>query len=302
MIKAEKLSKNFNQMEAVNGVSLEVARGDIFGLVGPDGAGKTTLLRMICGLIKPSGGTVKLFDCCRDEASKSNQTFGYMPQKFSLYGDLTVMENIIFFGSMYNLDRAIIRQRADEILEITNLIAFKGRFADDLSGGMKQKLALTCALVSRPSLLVLDEPTFGVDPESRKEFWKILYQLNSKGMTVLVSTPYMDEAELCQRVAFMESGKLVAVDTPVGLKDSFPYRVLELRANTRDPFIFQPVQGIKEASFFGDKYRLLVESTGTEERVILSYLSEIGVEVISLKEVPPSMEDVYVALSEEEVS
>ncbi|RYD06855.1 hypothetical protein N752_01640 [Desulforamulus aquiferis] len=246
---------------------------------------------MICGLITPTGGKVKLL----------GESFGYMPQKFSLYGDLTVMENINFFGAMYRLKGEVIKERADEILEITNMLAFKDRFADNLSGGMKQKLALTCALISRPRLLVLDEPTFGVDPESRKEFWKILYQLNKDGMTILVSTPYMDEAELCKKVGFMDNGKMVAVDSPSKLKRSFPYSILEVKAATREPGIFQGVKGVVDAGFFGDKYHLVVEDLQGTREILISFLRDRGVEIFSIKETSPTMEDLFISLAEKEV-
>lgn len=299
MIKTENICKTFGLVTAVDNVSLQVEAWDIFGLVGPDGAGKTTLMRMICGLITPHSGSVQLTP--PQESVAHNGSFGYMPQKFSLYGDLTVMENIYFFGSMYGLSRATIRQRADEILQITNLIQFKDRFADNLSGGMKQKLALTCALVSRPGMLVLDEPTFGVDPESRKEFWKILYRLNREGMTILVSTPYMDEAELCKKVGFMNNGKLVAVETPKQLKANFPYKILEIKADTREPEFFKSLSEILDTNFYGDKYRVVVKDAVRASEAIQDILHRQGISVRSIKEISPSMEDVFVALAELEV-
>ena len=200
VVSATDLTRRFKTVTAVDGLQLAVQRGEIFVLIGPDGAGKTTTLRLLAALMRPTAGRASVFgfDTVR-QAEAIRRSIGYMPQKFSLYGDLTVMENIHFFGALYNLDRAVINQRADEILELTKLIKFKTRFADNLSGGMKQKLALTCALIPRPEMLFLDEPTIGVDPESRKGFWKIIYQLNREGITILVSTPYMDEAELCHR-------------------------------------------------------------------------------------------------------
>ena len=194
MIRIEGITKKFDGNTALDNVSLHVRDKEIFGLVGPDGAGKTTLLRIVCGLITPGGGQV--FIDGRLQTGRTAGNLGYMPQRFSLYGDLTVQENIDFFGAMYSLSRKIIRQRAEEVFAITKLAPFTDRFADNLSGGMKQKLALTCALITRPSVLILDEPTYGVDPESRKDFWMILYRLNQEGRTILVSTPYMDEAEL----------------------------------------------------------------------------------------------------------
>ncbi len=299
MIFTETLTKGFGSITAVAGVSLEVQQGDIFGLVGPDGAGKTTLIRMLCGLITPDSGSITMVDAAASGAS--NASFGYMPQKFSLYGDLTVMENINFFGAMYGLNGTIITQRADEILQITNLLRFKQRFADNLSGGMKQKLALTCALLARPRLLVLDEPTFGVDPESRKEFWKILYQLNQEGMTILVSTPYMDEAELCKRVGFMNNGRLVVMDSPKNMKSCYPYKILEIKCASRHPEIFHGLPEVLESNFYGDKYRVVVQEAKTAEAAVVEFLQGRNIPLYLLKETKPTMEDVFVALAEKEV-
>ncbi|GBF35071.1 ABC transporter multidrug efflux pump [Desulfocucumis palustris] len=299
MITTEGLTKSFGAVTAVEEISIKVARGEIYGLVGPDGAGKTTLIRMICGIMTPTRGRVAIG---HGEQQRKNTIFGYMPQKFSLYGDLTVMENIEFFGSLYKLDGKTIRRRADEILEITGLIDFKGRFADNLSGGMKQKLALTCALISQPEMLLLDEPTFGVDPESRKEFWRILYRLNDGGMTVIVSTPYMDEAELCHRIAFMDRGKVVAVDTPVNLKNHFPYKILEIKAGHEDLDFLNSLEEVVEAGFYGDKYHVVVEDPESARRAIAGAMAEKGFNIEQINEIPPSMEDIFVSLTEKEVA
>lgn len=297
MILAQCLSKKFSSIQAVNDVSLHIQPGEIFGLVGPDGAGKTTLIRMVCDLIQPDSGTVLLAGLPPTQADKMQ--YGYMPQKFSLYPDLTVMENIRFFGSLYSIPWTVIQERADEILHTTNLIDFKQRLADQLSGGMKQKLALTCALITRPKLLVLDEPTYGVDPESRKEFWTILYQLNYAGMTIMLSTPYMDEAELCHRVALINEGRLISVDTPAVLKSSFGRRVRELRADSKDPHLFEGVPGIAQSSHFGYKYHVLVEpACETDHDFIPSYLAEKGITLLKQEEIMPTMEDVFAFLAE----
>lgn len=302
MIKTVNLAKAFGVIKAVDHVTLQVQERDIFGLVGPDGAGKTTLMRMICGLIRPDQGQLFLRGLSLEHLEQARSNLGYMPQRFSLYGDLTVMENIYFFGSMYKVDKGTIRQRADEILEVTGLINFKNRFADNLSGGMKQKLALTCALVNRPGLLVLDEPTYGVDPESRKEFWKILYALNRKGMTIMVSTPYMDEAELCKMVAFMDQGKIKALDSPSGLKRNFKHKVLELRTKVRETEEMSQLPGVLDASLYGNNLHILTDNAEAARESIGRFLRDRDIEEVEIREIPPTMEEVFVSLAEKEVA
>ncbi|NLV15974.1 MAG: ABC transporter ATP-binding protein [Syntrophomonadaceae bacterium] len=301
MIVAEGLVKKFGAVKAVDRADLMVEAGQIFGLVGPDGAGKTTLMRMICGLITPDQGRIAVLGQTPEQVKEAGGALGYMPQRFSLYGDLTVKENIDFFGGLYQIDQITINNRADQILTVTNLIDFKSRFADQLSGGMKQKLALTCALITRPKLLILDEPTYGVDPESRKEFWKILYQLNQEGMTIMVSTPYMDEAELCHTVAFMIRGKITAVNTPQYLKEHMKYHVLEVRTDAKDPMIMDDISGVFDSAFFGDKFHVMVEDIQYARAAIIETLGQKGYSCLSVEEIRPSMEEVFVAMVEKEV-
>lgn len=301
MIVTNNISKSFGKLPAVVSVDLHVQAGAIFGLVGPDGAGKTTLLRIICGLITPDEGEVSLAGYPSGKMEQAKESLGYMPQRFSLYGDLTIMENINFFAAMYKLDKHTVMERANEILSLSNLSDFKQRFADDLSGGMKQKLALTCALITRPKLLVLDEPTYGVDPESRQEFWKILYRLNQEGMTVLVSTAYMDEAELCNQVAFINEGRIKANDSPAGLRKSFGHRILEVRAVVRDPDMLNDLHQVLDVSFFGYKYQVVVDDVLVATEAITKHLREKNITLVSINEVSPSMEDVFVLLAEKEV-
>ncbi len=301
MIKITELSKAFGSIGAVHEINLEIKKQEIIGIVGPDGAGKTTLLRMVCGLITPDHGQVLVMGKAPDRMEEEKDKLGYMPQRFSLYGDLTVSENINFFGSLYSLDKKTIQDRADEILGLTNLIAFKNRLADNLSGGMKQKLSLTCALVTRPDILVLDEPTYGVDPESRKEFWKILYRLNKEGKTILLSTPYMDEAELCMKVAFMDNGRIVSVDSPANMREKFSYTVLELKSSIKNSHVLRDIPGVIDAYFYGDSYHIVTPKDRDNLQFIEAALNERNIEVFKLEEIAPSIEDVFVSLAEKEV-
>ena len=304
MICVENVSKIFGKTKAVNGISMTVPYKEIFGLVGPDGAGKTTLIRIICGLITPDTGQVKIMGLLPDDKSHLNNCFGYMPQRFSLYGDLTVMENINIFGSLFGLKPETIRSRADEILEITNLYEYKNRFADNLSGGMKQKLSLTCALVTRPDILVLDEPTFGVDPESRKEIWKILYDLNKSGMTIFASTPYMDEAELCTKVAFISNGKIIAENTPAEFKKNFDCTIFKLNTNITHVSDFKKLFGneLIDAYTFGDGYHVVIRNDKIKHIDALFLRLKKDTLITNEPEiVNPSMEDIFVLYSQKEV-
>lgn len=294
MIRVENISKTFSSIQALDQVTLQVQEQDIFGLIGPDGAGKTTLMRIICGLMPPDQGQVILMNQSPEHIDRQN--LGYMPQRFSLYTDLTIQENIEFFGSLYSLPKQVIRSRAEQVLEITGLSAFTDRLAGSLSGGMKQKLALTCALITRPAILVLDEPTYGVDPQSRQDFWRILYQLNHQGMTIMVSTPYMDEAELCTRVAFINQGRILACDTPFNLKAPFNQRVLEVRTPCQDPRLFDNLEEVQDASFFGYKYRLVVRDGFRGQQVVQSYLTAQGLDSV-IEPVTPAMEDLFVIMT-----
>ena len=201
---------------------------------------------------------------------------------------------------MYRLDRKTIIKRADEILEITGLIQFKGRLADNLSGGMRQKLALTCSLVTHPKVLILDEPTYGVDPESRKEFWRIIYNLNQDGMTILISTPYMDEAELCTKVAFLDRGRVVKIDSPQGFKEKYPLTILELKADIKRAGLLNNISGVQDSYFFGDRYHLVLDGPAKVDD-IRSALEQRDIRVRSLQVIEPSMDDIFVSLAGEEV-
>jgi ABC-2 type transport system ATP-binding protein len=297
MIELHHVSKQFGTLEAVKDVSLTVRQGEIFGLVGPDGAGKTTTIRMIAGILDPSEGDVILLGSTNPEQVKVH--LGYVPQKFSLYGDLTVMENIQLMGALYGVPRSQVDALAKQTLAFTNLLPFKDRLADHLSGGMKQKLALAAGLMHRPKIFFLDEPTTGVDPVSRREFWQMLYGLNKEGMTVFVSTPYMDEAELCTRIAFMHKGKIVTCNTPQELKAAYPYQVLELVVSQKGIQSILASCPIVDINAFGEKYHLIVHEATVAEQAVRQALVQAGVTILSLSEISPTLEDVFVALAGE---
>lgn len=297
MIKVSNLAKKFGSNWAVKNLSLEVAEGEIFGLVGPDGAGKTTAIRMLLGLMDQTEGEITLFG--EKNLEKMKDQIGYVPQRFSLSGDLTVMENILVIGWLYGISRKKMKERAEEILDFTKLLAFKDRLADNLSGGMKQKLALAAGLIHRPKILFLDEPTTGVDPVSRREFWQMLYNLNQEGMSIFLSTPYMDEAELCGRVAFMHQGEIVSCAPPAILRQRYPYGLLELHAPDKRVKSKLADCPIREINAFGDRYHLVVDNPKEVSETVKKALDEAGIAILSLQEIPPTLEDVFVALAGE---
>lgn len=303
MIITYDVSKFFGELCAVNKVNMNVEKGEIFGLIGPDGAGKTTLMRMLCGVLAADEGEIILSGHHISHIEKLRHSIGYMPQRFSLYGDLTVMENIVFFASLYNMDYKTICKRSQELFEFTGILPFQKRLAEQLSGGMKQKLALSCALITKPELLILDEPTYGVDPESRREFWKILYELNEEGMTIMVSTPYMEEAELCHRVAFMNSGRIKLIDHPARLRNSFPYSVMELfcKGGGKIVDLLKGLPSLLDVSVKGGKYRVIASDKEKAAADIKKTFSDINMEYL-LKEVRPTMEDIFVMLAEQEAN
>lgn len=297
MIILDNLTKAFGSTLAVDGVSLEVAPGEIFGLVGPDGAGKTTVIRLLTGILAPTSGSLSVLGAANPEAIKHR--LGYVPQKFSLYGDLTVMENIRVLGALYGQAPAQIDATAAAVLGFTKLLPFADRLADNLSGGMKQKLALAAGLMHRPEIYFLDEPTTGVDPVSRREFWRMLYRLNKEGTTVFVSTPYMDEAELCTRVAFMHGGRIVACGSPRELRRSYPHRVLELATPEKNVKKLLAGCRLLDINPFGDKYHLVADDAAAAAAEVTVALTAAGVPFTAPVEVPPTLEDVFVALAGE---
>ena len=230
IIQIANLRKFYGEIEAVRNVSFSVNSGEMFGLVGPDGAGKTTLIRILCGLLNQEAGNITILDKDLTQSRKEIQkSIGYLSQKFSLYGDLSVDENIEFFAEIHNVKD--YNRRRDELLDFSRLKPFRNRTAEKLSGGMKQKLALVCCLIHEPKILFLDEPTTGVDPVSRRDFWKILSNLLKAGITIFMSTPYLDEAERCNRAALMNSGQIIALDTPQKIKEKMDKQIIEIVCN-----------------------------------------------------------------------
>ncbi len=296
MIKIENLKKSYGNVQAIDGVSLEIKKGEMFGLVGPDGAGKTTTIRVLCGLIDFNEGKVSLFDSdIRKERKKIQNQIGYLSQKFSLYGDLTVDENIDFFAEIHNVKK--YKERKDKLLEFTRLINFRDRLADNLSGGMKQKLSLACSLIHSPKILFLDEPTTGVDPVSRRDFWKILSDLLKEGLTVLITTPYLDEAERCHRVALMNKGKIMVCDTPQKIKEGIRKKVLEITGDdTREAYALLKKDFRNETQIFGDRLNIIIEDDEKKVTAVLNKLKENNVRFSETRVITPSLENAFIHL------
>lgn len=298
-ILAHGLRKEFRSTIAVDCVDLEVRAGEIFGLVGPDGAGKTTTIRMLCGIMPRTSGeaTVAGIDVfANPEAAKHR--IGYMSQRFSLYGDMTVSENIRFFSDIHHIPKAEQAVRKRELLQSSRMTQFTDRLAQNLSGGMKQKLALTCTLMHKPEVLFLDEPTTGVDPVSRRDFWKILYNLVSGGTTLFVSTPYMDEAERCNRVALMNNGRIIRCDTPDNLKQEMRGDLIEVVCSPQKTarLLLSQTSVVLSVQVFGDKLHILVENAQRDRPSVEATLRRADVQVDYVKQISPNLEDVFVSM------
>jgi len=299
----EKLVKRFGDFVAVDNVSIDVARGEIFGFLGPNGAGKSTTIRIMCGLLAPSSGraTVGGYDVAT-QSELVRENIGYMSQKFSLYDDLTVEENIEFFGGVYGVSPEKLPQRRDYVLKMASLEDKRKSATRELPGGLKQRLALGCAILHEPPILFLDEPTSGVDPVARRSFWELIYQLSQAGHTIFVTTHYMDEAEYCHRVALMYAGRVIALGSPAELKQSFGARHL-LMLETNDLLgamrALQNRKEIGDVAVFGSGLHITVpEARGSDE--VRRVLGTAGIRIDSLEPIPPSMEDVFVGLIEEQ--
>jgi ABC-2 type transport system ATP-binding protein len=298
-IEIKNLVKSFAGERALNDLTFSVNKGELFGLIGPDGAGKTTLMRIICGLLLPQSGRVSCFNMDTIEQSRTiKNMIGYMPQRFSLYPDLSVKENINFFADLFNVSKSDKMMRFQRLIKFSRLEPFINRRAANLSGGMKQKLALSCTLIHAPEILILDEPTTGVDPVSRQEFWQILLELKKEGVTILVSTPYMDEAGLCDHVGFMYKGKLLTLDKPQKLPEQYPYRLMEVKCKDtiRMADHFNSLEAVRDAQIFGDRLHVVVSET---ERLFneIQVLKKNG-QIEYATEIKPGLEDVFVYMME----
>lgn len=298
-IRAENLTRSFGPFTAVDGVTFRVAEGEIFGLVGPDGAGKTTTMRLLTSIMDPSGGDAwVLGHHTVREAETIKEQIGYMSQRFGLYPDLTVLENLAFYADIYGVPRKGRQERVERLLAFSNLTPFKKRLAGNLSGGMKQKLGLACALIHTPQVLFLDEPTNGVDPVSRRDFWRILYQLLREKVTIFVSTAYLDEAERCNRVAMIHRGKLLACGTPDEVKQLMQGGILEVR--TPHPraatALLREYLGAESVGMFGDRVHVVSRDLERTTDEIQAILAQAGLPPVSIRPIEPSLEDVFVSV------
>ena len=291
------VSKSYGSSPALNGLTFEVPRGEMFGLIGPDGAGKTTTIRLICGLLRADAGSIRVLDedPVRQHAAVTEHV-GYLSQRFSLYGDLSIDENIAFFAELHGVRNYAARR--NRLLDMTQLTPFRDRLADRLSGGMKQKLALACTLVHEPQVILLDEPTTGVDPVSRREFWKLLSEFLAQGITIIMATPYLDEAERCARVAMLSGGKLLISDTPASLRASVPGTMLEVIAAPLEGAlrVLETMPGVADVEAFGERLHVRLAASGDvpDEAGIGAALVQHGARVDGVRRIQASLEDVFI--------
>jgi ABC-2 type transport system ATP-binding protein len=292
------LARRFGDTVAVAGLDFAVRPGELFGLVGPDGAGKTTTLRMLAGVLRPSAGDALVdgISVTRDP-EEVKPHLAYMSQRFGLYGDLTVAENLAFYADLYRVPRAERAARLDRLYGFSGLGPFRDRLAGQLSGGMKQKLGLSCALVHEPRVLLLDEPTFGVDPVSRRDLWRIVHEMVGRGVTAVVSTAYLDEAERFDRLALLHQGRLLVVDTPRALQAGFQGDLLEVRTDDarRARRIAEGVPGVRSAQLFGEVLHVTVDAAGSVGPRLAGTLAAAGHPVAGTARIPPTLEDVFLA-------
>ena len=297
MIRVEGLTRRFGDLLAVDRLTFSVNPGELFGLVGPDGAGKTTTLRMLAGVLRPSAGDAVMngTSVARDPETVKHD-LAYMSQRFGLYTDLTVIENLNFYADLYQVPRSERKARLDRLFHFSNLGPFQDRLAGQLSGGMKQKLGLSCALIHQPKILLLDEPTFGVDPISRRDLWLIVHDMVAQGVTAVVSTAYMDEAERFDRVALLQEGRLLVVDRPDTLQGALEGVVIMVRvARVREALVrLSGLPMVRRAAVFGDRLHVTVDSAERDGPAVEAALREAGLDVFEVRAMVPSMEDVFI--------
>lgn len=298
MIKCEHINKSYGKVHALTDISMEVEKGEIFGLIGPDGGGKTTLFRILTTLILADSGTARVgdFDVV-DDYKEIRKRVGYMPGRFSLYQDLTVEENLNFFATVFN---TTVEENYDLVKDIYSQIEpFKDRRAGQLSGGMKQKLALSCALIHKPEVLFLDEPTTGVDAVSRKEFWEMLAKLKQQGITILVSTPYMDEASLCDRIALIQNGHFLKTGTPEQIVQQFGKSLWAVRSDTMSKLLkdLRSQPQIEGCYAFGDSHHITLNDAQFTREQLVTTLEDIGHQSVEVNEIQPTVEDCFMELS-----
>ena len=293
------LTKRFGDFVAVDGIDFDVRRGEIFGFLGPNGAGKTTTIRMMLGLLKPSAGTVSVLGVSMAEhPERIRPHIGYMAQRFSLYDDLTILQNLRFYGRAYGLENDVLHERIEDALRAAGLEGREHMHTKDLSGGWRQRLALNAAILHRPELVFLDEPTAGVDPVSRRAFWNLLYRLVADGVTVFVTTHYMDEAEHCHRLAFIQHGRLIAYGTPEEIKrDRMRGQVLEIDCTQPDVAmsVLRQTDAFEDVALYGTLIHTVTEDAAAAKPRITQALTEAGVKVQAVDIVAPSLEDVFIS-------
>lgn len=299
VIETRNLTRTFKKVVAVNGLDLRVAGGEIFGLVGPDGAGKTTTIRLLAAILDPSAGDARVFGCDTvRQPEPIKERIGYMAQQFNLYGDLSVLENLNFFADVFEVTGDERRARIERLLRFARLTEFRDRRAAHLSGGMKKKLALACTLIHTPEIIYLDEPTTGVDPVSRREFWEILTELHLQGITLFISTPYMDEAERCSRVGLMHQGQMIVCDAPERIKAMTGGELIALWPSDlrRAREVLVGLEGVREVQTFGDQLRVFARDAGSVMAGIREALSAQGIKVLDLRRARPRMEEAFISL------
>lgn len=305
VIETRALRRVFGKTVAVDGLDLTIHKGEIFGLVGPDGAGKTTTLRLLAAIMDPTSGSASVlgFDTVR-QAEAIKDHIGYMAQIFSLYRDLSVVENLNFFADVFGIPRKVRAERIDRLLEFARLKEFRKRRAGQLSGGMQKKLGLACTLIHEPDILYLDEPTTGVDPVSRREFWDILAALHVQGVTIVVSTPYMDEAERCSRVGLMYGGRLIECATPAEIRRRVPGQVIQFRPadRIRARAVLRVTPGIREVQSYGELLHVFVDDAEQGQALIRQVMGQAGIDISGMRQVEPRLEEAFISLIRRQMS